>query len=153
MRELIGDRPVKVLAKVQNKLALQNLESLMTKADGIVIGRGVLGMNVTAASMVYVQDYIIQKCQFYGKPVFLSSQILDSMVSNPMPTRAEVSDVSLAIHQGVDGLILTGETAAGDFYGEALQKMSQICVESEKHRDRYRHYNRMEEYSLPSFID
>ncbi len=151
VRELIGDRPVKVLAKIQNKLALQNLKSIISEADGIVIGRGVLGINLTAANMVYVQDYIIQKCKLAGKPVILSSQVMDSMINNPMPSRAEVSDVTLAVTQGVDGIILSGETAYGEFYKEAVQTMSQTCIESEKNLNHFRHYNYIEEY-LPCFI-
>ena len=145
VRELIGERPVKILAKVQNRLALQNLNCIITKSDGIVISRGVLGMNLTAASMVYVQDYIIQKCKLAGKPVFVSSQIMDSMIFNPMPSQAEVADVSLAVHQGVDGLILSGETAYGAFYKESVRTVRQICVEGEKHISHFKHYNYVEE--------
>jgi pyruvate kinase len=152
IRELIGKRPVKVLAKIQNKLALQNLQSIIESSDGIVIERGVLRMNLSAANMVYVQDFIIQKCKLYGKPVFISSQIMDSMVSNPLPTRSEEADVSLAIHQGVDGLILSGETAFGEFYMESLMMMSKMCVESEKHTDRFKHYFLIEEYSYRKLL-
>ncbi len=151
IRELIGSRPVKVLAKIQNRLALQNLRSIINKSDGIIIGRGVLNMNLTAANMVYVQDYIIQKCKLANKPVMISSQIMGSMVNNPMPTRSEVSDVSLAVMQGVDGLILSDETACGEFYSEALQTMGQICRESEKHINHFRNYNSIEEYNPESY--
>lgn len=146
MRELIGERPVKILAKIQNKLALQNIKEIIQTSDGIVISRGVLGMNLTAASMVYVQDYIVQKCKIYGKPVFICSQIIDSMMNNPIPTRAEVADISLAVHQGVDGLILSGETGFGEFYKEAVSTLKDVCIESEKHINNRRHYNYMEEY-------
>lgn len=102
-------------------------------------------MNLTAANMVYVQDYIIKKCKIYGKPVFVSSQIMDSMINNPMSTRAEDADVNLAIHQGVDGLILSGETGFGEYFKESLTLMSQLCIESEKYTDRFKQYNYIEE--------
>lgn len=145
IRELIGSNPVKVLAKIQNRHALQNLSAIIAKSDGIIISRSTLKLNLTAPNLVYVQDYIIQKCKVAGKPVFLASQITDSMVDNPMASHSEMADISLAVHQGVDGLILSGETACGPFYKEAVQLASHVCIKGEAHINHMKTYNYIEE--------
>jgi len=134
-----------VLAKIQNRHALQNLSSIISEADGIIINRGTLKLNLTAPNLVYVQDYIIQKCKLAGKPVFLASQIASSMENNPMATHSEIADISLAVHQGVDGLVLSGETACGPFYKEAVELVSQVCVKIETHTNYLKNYKHIEE--------
>lgn len=145
VRELIGSNPVKVLAKIQNRHALQDISAIISKADGIIISRGTLKLNLTAPNLVYVQDYIIQKCKLASKPVYLASQITDSMVSNPMASHSEIADISLSVHQGVDGLVLSGETACGPFYREAVQLVSQVCVKRESHLNNLKNYNYIDE--------
>ena len=148
VRELIGNNPVKILSKIQNHVALQNLNSIISSSDGIVISRGVLSMNLTASNMVYVQDYIIQKCKLAGKPVFISCQIMNSLINNPIPTHSEMADISLAVHQGVDGLELSGETAQGPFYKEAITTMCQVCLKTERYSNYQKYYNSIERYFI-----
>ena len=101
-------------------------------ADGIVIARGYLGISlINSIDVVFVQKYIISKCNVVGKPVILQTQILESMINRTTPTRSEVCDISTAIQLGLDALILSAETACGKYPREATRMCGRICLETE----------------------
>ncbi len=131
---------IKVLAKLQSKRALENIDAILEVSDGIIIARGYLGLSLDLEDVVYVQKYIIKKCNMIGKPVLLSTQILESMVSNMSPTRAEIVDISNAVYDGIDAFILSPETAIGNYYEQAIDSMSHICFEAERYIDYIKRY-------------
>ena len=100
---------------------MENLDQILEISDGIIIARGYLGLVLDLEDLVYAQKYIIKKCNLVGKPALLSTQIMESMVTRMRPTRAEVSDISNAILNGIDSLILSPETALGEFYKRATE--------------------------------
>jgi pyruvate kinase len=95
---------------------LENFDEILESCDGIIIARGYLGLSLNLEDVVYVQKYIIKKCNLLGKPVMLSTQIMENMASKLMPTRSEVVDISNAVYDGIDALILSPETAVGKFF-------------------------------------
>ena len=106
-----------------------------------MIARGYLGLSLDLVDVVYVQKYLIKKCNTVGKPVLLSTQILESMVTKLIPKRSEVVDISNAVYDGIDSLILSPETASGIFYEQATETMSHICLEAEKHVNYLKRYH------------
>ncbi len=129
VKKILGSKGqhIKVLAKLQSQRALENFDQILETADGIIIARGYLGLSLDLEDVVYVQKYIIKKCNTVGKPVLISTQILESMVTKLIPSRSEVVDISNAVYDGVDSLILSPETASGIFYEQATETMSHIC--------------------------
>lgn len=123
---------IKILAKIENITGLENTEDILKETDGLIIERGDLGMDLPHEKVFLAQKYIISLANLYGKPVLTCSQMLDSMIKNPRPTRAEASDVANAIIDGTDGVMLSSETAIGSFPIEALNFMGKICLEAEK---------------------
>jgi len=116
-----------VVAKIENKSALKNLGAIIDSSDGIIVARGDLGVEVPLEQLVFWQKKIIEDCRKVGKPVFVATQMLASMVNNIHPSRAEVSDVSNAVFDGTDGLMLSEETAIGRFPVRAVREMSIIA--------------------------
>jgi len=112
-------------------------------SDGIIIARGYLGLDLKLEDVAYVQKYLIKKCNLVGKPVILSTQIMESMVNRLRPTRAEVSDISNAVYDGIDCCILSPETHTGPFYEETCMIMSKICYEAEQHIDYANNYDEL----------
>lgn len=115
-----------VLAKIETLSALKNLDSIIEESDGVVVARGDLGMNIGLEEIPPLQKRIVKKCREYGKPVIVATQLLESMVDNPVPTRAEVVDVYEAVQSGVDALMVTGETAVGKYPIDVVRWLSKI---------------------------
>lgn len=126
---------IDIIAKVENGEGIQNIDRIINAADGIMVARGDLGVEIPAYDVPHVQRMIVKKCNEKYKPVIIATQMLDSMIRNPRPTRAEVTDVANAIREGTDAIMLSGETAMGKYPVEALQMMVQIAESTEQYLD------------------
>lgn len=132
IKEFMGDNPLPVVAKIEKPEAIDDIDNIIAETDVIMVARGDLGVEISAEKVPVVQKMIIEKCQNSGVPVITATQMLDSMMVNPVPTRAEASDVANAIFDGSDAVMLSGETAFGKYPLEAVQMMSNIIIEAEK---------------------
>ncbi|MEM2006407.1 MAG: pyruvate kinase [Sulfolobales archaeon] len=120
-----------VLVKIETLSALKNLDSIIDESDGVVVARGDLGMNLGLEEVPSLQKRIVRKSREYGKPVIVATQLLESMIDNPVPTRAEVVDVYEAVQSGVDALMVTGETAVGKYPVEVIRWLNKIIKVAE----------------------
>lgn len=128
-----GAEKIHVIAKIENAEGLENADEIIEYSDGVMVARGDLGVEIPAEQVPHVQKQLIQKCNEKYKPVITATQMLDSMIRNSRPTRAEVTDVANAIYDGTDVIMLSGETAAGKHPVEALKMMCDIAQATEEH--------------------
>lgn len=135
LKEILDDskRFIPVVAKIEKREAVTNLDKILASADAAMVARGDLGAEIPIERVPHIQKEIIRKCNMLSKPVITATQMLDSMIRNPIPTRAEVTDVANAILDGTDAVMLSGETAAGKYPIRAIQNMDRIARESEKY--------------------
>ena len=129
------DSHLKIISKIENQQGIDNLEEILNECYGVLIARGDLGVEIPAERIPHIQKLMIQKCRARKKPVIVATQMLHSMIDNPRPTRAEVTDVSNAIAQRADAIMLSGETAYGKYPVEAVRTMCRIAQESERYID------------------
>ena len=131
VKEIVKDRSW-IIAKIEKKAALKNLRKIVKEADGVMVARGDLGVEVGLADLPQTQRRIVRLARIYGKPVILATQVLESMVTSPVPTRAEVIDVANSIIQGVDAIMLSDETAMGQYPVEAVKTLHELIINVEK---------------------
>ncbi|MEO8370490.1 MAG: pyruvate kinase [Candidatus Solibacter sp.] len=131
LRDRLGGRPITIVAKIEKPEAYENIEAILDVTDGVMVARGDLGVEISLERVPRIQKSIIRRARRKGRFVITATQMLESMIANPTPTRAEVSDVANAIYDGTDAVMLSAETSVGKYPVEAVRFMARIAAESE----------------------
>ena len=127
-----GGQNIQIIAKIENASGVKNIDEILKVSDGIMIARGDMGVEIDIVELPRIQKKIIKKSYSAGKKVITATQMLDSMIKNPRPTRAEATDVANAVYDGTSAIMLSGETAIGDYPLESLVMMSRIAEKTER---------------------
>ena len=128
-----GDPDIDLIAKIENRAGVNNLQEIMANCNGVMIGRGDMGVEIPFEELPAIQKHIISECRINGVRVITATEMLESMINNPRPTRAEISDVANAVYDGSSAIMLSGETAAGKYPVGVIAAMSRIALEAEQH--------------------
>lgn len=145
--------PRPIIAKIEKGEAVENIDAIIDAADAIMVARGDLGVETAPEEVPHVQKMIVSKCNIVGKPVIIATQMLESMIVNPRPTRAEAGDVANAVYDGADAVMLSGETAAGNFPVEAVSMMDRIVRRTERFAYRAGHFRKNVNYQFLTVPD
>lgn len=146
-----GGSDILVVSKIENREGIKNFDEILKVSDGIMVARGDLGVEIPVEEVPVVQKKIIEMCYRYGKPVITATQMLDSMIRNPRPTRAEASDVANAIYDGTSCVMLSGETAAGKYPVETIEVMAKIAEKAESSMDYWKRFS-TEQYEINTSV-
>ena len=147
-----GGADIDVIAKIENQSGVDNIDEICSVCEGIMVARGDLGVEVPFTELPAIQKYLITKCRMLGKRVITATEMLESMISNPRPTRAEISDVANAVYDGTSAIMLSGESAAGKYPVEALRIMGEIAEETERRID-YRTLFQTQSFQIHNRVD
>ena len=142
-----GAEHIDVIAKIENRAGVKNLHEIMSVSDGIMVARGDLGVEIPFEELPDIQKYIIKECRIFGKRVITATEMLESMIHNPRPTRAEISDVANAVYDGTSAVMLSGETAAGEYPAESVKAMAKIVERAESNSE---YIQKIEDFKIKS---
>ncbi|MBP5662164.1 MAG: pyruvate kinase [Clostridia bacterium] len=147
-----GAKGIELIAKIENRSGVDNIDAICEECDGIMIGRGDMGVEIPFEELPAIQKHLITECRMLGKRVITATEMLESMIHNPRPTRAETSDVANAVYDGTSAVMLSGETAAGQYPVLTVATMARIAEEAEKHID-YAHRFIGADFKIHNIVD